>query len=596
MRPSRQPRPAAPGAGPAGPHDCKHAARQDPAALPLPAHGDKMVGRSLSLYVMLGLTAALFGAQLALSHVTHALTLLVDSYHMLCNLIALSGCIITIKKGLGGGSPPIRSNKVNDNDDASEHATLRDGVRGSAADRRLRNTFGWARIDVLVSLIGTVFLASLCFSLLVEAVQTLLHIDHHDEMHEPLYVAGAGVASLAVNALCYVLLGGYTFHQGSFFHVTEKGDVVLEPAVTEDSVKLGERRLSAQRRPPRSGALHQFRQRQGCREMMRDTVGCVFVIAASLTVFFTDQSVGKYADPIMSIVSALMLLVLSYPYMKEAGLILLQTIPEHINIDELRSDFEKAFPDIVNIHDLHVWRLNQSKVFCTAHVRFRNARDYLRVNQDVTSFFVKYGVTQVTVQPEFVTDGSDDGHGDKGGKGRQGARALCLMCCPGESCLRAHCCAPNPQHYMRIASDLSLPGENGRGSSKLGGHGHSHGHGHGHSHSHGPVARSPTSPKTPSAPPATAPTLSTPSSPEAPAGRKVYVTVEMNKAPSKEDLTVSAEAVEPSAAETSLSTPAAGDAPLPPTGGAESAPAAPAAAQLPAQAEGAADDSKAKQD
>lgn len=52
---------------------------------------------ALPLYVMLGLTAALFGVQLALSHVTHALTLLVDSYHMLCNLIALTGCIITIK-------------------------------------------------------------------------------------------------------------------------------------------------------------------------------------------------------------------------------------------------------------------------------------------------------------------------------------------------------------------------------------------------------------------------------------------------------------------------------------------------------------------
>lgn len=73
---------------------------------------------------------------------------------------------------------------------------------------------------------------------------------------------------------CVLDSAGYTFHQGSFFHVTEKGDVVLEPAVTQDSVKLGERRLSSQRRlPPRSG--HQHRQRQGCREMLRDTVGKV---------------------------------------------------------------------------------------------------------------------------------------------------------------------------------------------------------------------------------------------------------------------------------------------------------------------------------
>lgn len=55
------------------------------------------VTAAMPLYVMLSLTAALFVVQLALSHVTHALTLLVDSYHMLCNLIALTGCIITIK-------------------------------------------------------------------------------------------------------------------------------------------------------------------------------------------------------------------------------------------------------------------------------------------------------------------------------------------------------------------------------------------------------------------------------------------------------------------------------------------------------------------
>ncbi|KAK3908376.1 Zinc/cadmium resistance protein [Frankliniella fusca] len=424
---------------------------------------------ALPLYVMLGLTTALFGVQLALSHLTHALTLLVDSYHMLCNLIALTGCIITIKKGIGGGSPPVRSSRgqagSNSDDSATEHSTLREGTGASAADRRLRNTFGWARIDVLVSLIGTVFLASLCFSLLVEAVQTLLHIDHHDEMHQPLYVAGAGVASLALNVLCYVMLGGYTFHQGSFFRLTKDGDVVLDPTVTQDSVKMGDRRLSAQRRVPAGGYQGQPpRQRQGCREMLRDTVGCVFVIAAAVTVFFTDQNIGKYADPLLSIVSAVLLLVLSYPYMKEAGLILLQTIPEHINIEELRTDFRNAFPVIVDIHDLHVWRLNQSKVFCTAHIVFRDARDYLRVNDELTQFFLSRGVTQVTVQPEFSSDGDSV----------QG----CKMSCPGESCLRAHCCAPTKaasppagrgggggaaraetQHYLRIGSDLSLPSD-----------------------------------------------------------------------------------------------------------------------------------------
>lgn len=51
----------------------------------------------VQLYLMLGLTFLFFVTELVVSHLTHALTLLVDSYHMLCNIIVLTGCIITIK-------------------------------------------------------------------------------------------------------------------------------------------------------------------------------------------------------------------------------------------------------------------------------------------------------------------------------------------------------------------------------------------------------------------------------------------------------------------------------------------------------------------
>lgn len=54
--------------------------------------------------------------------------------------------------------------------------------------RKLKNTFGWARIDVIAMLICCVFLASFSFSIFVEALQTLVHIDHQDEMHYPIPV------------------------------------------------------------------------------------------------------------------------------------------------------------------------------------------------------------------------------------------------------------------------------------------------------------------------------------------------------------------------------------------------------------------------
>lgn len=49
------------------------------------------------VYIVLTVSIAYFLIQLYLSHISHALTLLVNSYHMLCNIVTLSGCIITIK-------------------------------------------------------------------------------------------------------------------------------------------------------------------------------------------------------------------------------------------------------------------------------------------------------------------------------------------------------------------------------------------------------------------------------------------------------------------------------------------------------------------
>lgn len=49
------------------------------------------------IYIVLTLSIVYFLVQLFLSHITHALTLLVASYHMLCNIIALTGSILTIK-------------------------------------------------------------------------------------------------------------------------------------------------------------------------------------------------------------------------------------------------------------------------------------------------------------------------------------------------------------------------------------------------------------------------------------------------------------------------------------------------------------------
>ncbi|XP_075235205.1 zinc transporter 77C [Lycorma delicatula] len=392
--------------------------------------------RSLRLYVVLALTTAYFLTQLLVSHLTHALTLLVDSYHVLCNLIALIGCIITIKYGRGKGC-----DKPDDTMKSTEELKILSVPLGTVKyasknyaqpERELRNTFGWARIDVLVMLIGCVFLASLCFSLLVEALQTLIHISHLDEMHHPIPVLYIGLTGLCLNLICYLLIGGYTYHQGSFLHITADGDVVLE-SVNENSISNGQRRLSSQTRRVHVPLLPP--KRQGLWEMCRDIIGCFFVILSAIIVYSTEQNVAKYVDPILSIISAVLLLIFSYPYMKESCLILLQTIPDHINMESLKTELLSKFPDIVNIHDFHVWQLTVNKTISTVHIIFLNPQVYCRITDDIKKFFELHGISHVTVQPEFFKDMNSielvSGYG----------AAQCLVQCLGDECVDSQCCS-----------------------------------------------------------------------------------------------------------------------------------------------------------
>jgi hypothetical protein len=51
----------------------------------------------IQVYIVLILSVLYFSVQMFVSQKSQSITLLVHAYHMLCNIIALSGCIITIK-------------------------------------------------------------------------------------------------------------------------------------------------------------------------------------------------------------------------------------------------------------------------------------------------------------------------------------------------------------------------------------------------------------------------------------------------------------------------------------------------------------------
>jgi zinc transporter 1 len=57
-----------------------------------------------------------------------------------------------------------------------------------------------------------------------------------------------------------------------------------------------------------------------------------------------------------------------FAVVQEASMILLQTVPTHINMDELKRKLRETVPGILGIHEFHVWQLAGDRVIASIHI------------------------------------------------------------------------------------------------------------------------------------------------------------------------------------------------------------------------------------
>lgn len=68
-----------------------------------------------------------------------------------------------------------------------------------------KNTFGWARAEVLGALVNAVFLVALCFSITVEACKRFIE---SEEIHRAELLVAVGTLGLVVNIVGLCLFAG----------------------------------------------------------------------------------------------------------------------------------------------------------------------------------------------------------------------------------------------------------------------------------------------------------------------------------------------------------------------------------------------------
>ncbi|WP_428700580.1 cation diffusion facilitator family transporter [Staphylococcus coagulans] len=134
---------------------------------------------------------------------------------------------------------------------------------------------------------------------------------------------------------------------------------------------------------------------------MGDLLNSIGVIIAVVLIYFTGI---QLIDPILSMIIALVILRGGYKIMRNAWLILMESVPEHLDTDEIMETM-KSVDQVLDVHEFHLWSITTVHYSLSAHVVLdsRSSEDaYQTINELETLLKEKYGLAHTTLQIEHL--------------------------------------------------------------------------------------------------------------------------------------------------------------------------------------------------
>lgn len=210
-------------------------------------------------------------------------------------------------------------------------------------------TFGYYRAEILAALLNGMALAAVSVFIVFEAIERL---------SSPPEVAGGMMTGVAAGGLVVNLIALALTH---------------------------------------SGSQHSLNMRGVWLHILGDTLGSVGAIAAGLLVWLKGWHL---ADPIISFVLSIFILVGAFRLLGECVNVLLEAAPRGVDTAGLAKGLTDQV-GVVDVHDLHVWTLTSGFVSMSAHVCINGSADAGGVLKKLTDYIQKeHGIQHVTLQIE----------------------------------------------------------------------------------------------------------------------------------------------------------------------------------------------------
>lgn len=212
------------------------------------------------------------------------------------------------------------------------------------------NTYGYFRTEILAAFINGIALVGIALFIIYEA---------YTRIFMPPEVKASTMLAIAFGGLIINIIGAFLLYKNSKENLNIRG-----------------------------AFLH----------IMGDLLGSIGTIIAGIMILFWNFYL---ADPIISIIIALLILYSSVRLINEAVQILMEASPSHINVESVKQAILEI-PDILDVHDLHVWSISSNKIALSVHIvaKFINNEQILcNVNNLLEERFNIFHST-IQVEPE----------------------------------------------------------------------------------------------------------------------------------------------------------------------------------------------------
>ncbi|MCZ4246209.1 cation diffusion facilitator family transporter [Bacillus amyloliquefaciens] len=222
-------------------------------------------------------------------------------------------------------------------------------------------TFGYKRFEILAAVINGAALILISLYIIYEAIKRFSH---------PPEVATTGMLIISIIGLAVNILVAW---------------IMLNGGDTKNNLNI------------KGAYLH----------VISDMLGSVGAILAAILIIFFGWG---WADPLASVIVAVLVLRSGYNVTKDAIHVLMEGTPENIDVTDIIHTIEET-EGIQNIHDLHIWSITSGLNALSCHAVVDDQltiSESERILRKIEHELEHKGITHVTIQMETAAHNHDN--------------------------------------------------------------------------------------------------------------------------------------------------------------------------------------------